>query len=362
MASAETARRTFEVLNDVISLDDEAREIYEYDPQAYQDMLRHAPWRSDATFFRRVRISVVALMKMVLHARAGGNLEVMGLMQGAVRPESHSFYIMDAFALPVHGTETRVNAQNEAYEYMVSYMEGCNRVSLPQNAVGWYHSHPGYRCWLSGIDVQTQETNQQQDPFVAVVIDPRHTMTMGRVDIGAFRTYPRDYRAEHGSNAERTSLPAGKVADYGAHADKYYALDVQLFTTKAMRPVFELLWNEYWASTLETSPSLLQRSLDVQQTAMLVERLRASAAGIAGAGMLPGSSQFAHTARNAPSAQGSEVEQLVEKLQRRRLKQPLAQIAQDADQQAANARHECLREVVKSALFGTAKPAWPQGT
>ncbi|PKI84662.1 Rri1p [Malassezia vespertilionis] len=288
MASAETARRTFEVLNDVISLDDEAREIYEYDPQAYQDMLRHAPWRSDATFFRRVRISVVALMKMVLHARAGGNLEVMGLMQGAVRPESHSFYIMDAFALPVHGTETRVNAQNEAYEYMVSYMEGCNR------------------------------------------IDPRHTMTMGRVDIGAFRTYPRDYRAEHGSNAERTSLPAGKVADYGAHADKYYALDVQLFTTKAMRPVFELLWNEYWASTLETSPSLLQRSLDVQQTAMLVERLRASAAGIAGAGMLPGSSQFAHTARNAPSAQGSEVEQLVEKLQRRRLKQPLAQIAQDA--------------------------------
>jgi hypothetical protein len=22
--------------------------------------------------------------------------------------------------------------------------------------VGWYHSHPGYGCWLSGIDVGTQ--------------------------------------------------------------------------------------------------------------------------------------------------------------------------------------------------------------
>ena len=37
--------------------------------------------------------------------------------------------------------------------------------------MGWYHSHPGYGCWLSGIDVNTQLTNQQfQDPFVAVVV------------------------------------------------------------------------------------------------------------------------------------------------------------------------------------------------
>lgn len=40
-----------------------------------------------------------------------------------------------------------------------------------ENVVGWYHSHPGYGCWLSGIDVNTQLTNQQfQDPFVAVVV------------------------------------------------------------------------------------------------------------------------------------------------------------------------------------------------
>jgi len=40
-----------------------------------------------------------------------------------------------------------------------------------ENIIGWYHSHPGYGCWLSGIDVNTQMTNQQyQDPFVAVVV------------------------------------------------------------------------------------------------------------------------------------------------------------------------------------------------
>lgn len=40
-----------------------------------------------------------------------------------------------------------------------------------ENIVGWYHSHPGYGCWLSGIDVQTQMTHQTyEDPFLAVVV------------------------------------------------------------------------------------------------------------------------------------------------------------------------------------------------
>jgi COP9 signalosome complex subunit 5 len=30
-----------------------------------------------------------------------------------------------------------------------------------ENIVGWYHSHPGYGCWLSGIDCATQMLNQQ---------------------------------------------------------------------------------------------------------------------------------------------------------------------------------------------------------
>ena len=34
-------------------------------------------------------------------------------------------------------------------------------------------------------------TNQQyQEPFLAIVIDPHRTMAAGKVEIGAFRTYP----------------------------------------------------------------------------------------------------------------------------------------------------------------------------
>lgn len=37
--------------------------------------------------------------------------------------------VMDSFALPVEGTETRVNAQAQAYEYMTAYIEAAKQVS-----------------------------------------------------------------------------------------------------------------------------------------------------------------------------------------------------------------------------------------
>lgn len=68
-----------------------------------------------------VRISALALLKMAMHARSGGTLEVMGMLQG--KTVGDTFVVMDAFALPVEGTETRVNAQNEAYEFMVDFID-----------------------------------------------------------------------------------------------------------------------------------------------------------------------------------------------------------------------------------------------
>lgn len=63
---------------------------------------------------------------MVMHARSGGTLEVMGLILGKV--DGNTMFVMDSFALPVEGTETRVNAQAQAYEYMSSYIEAAKLV------------------------------------------------------------------------------------------------------------------------------------------------------------------------------------------------------------------------------------------
>lgn len=82
-------------------------------------------------YFKYCKISALALLKMVMHARSGGNLEVMGLMLGKV--DGETMIIMDSFALPVEGTETRVNAQAAAYEYMAAYIENAKQV---------WHWHP----------------------------------------------------------------------------------------------------------------------------------------------------------------------------------------------------------------------------
>lgn len=66
-----------------------------------------------------------------MHARSGGKLEVMGLMTGKI--DGNTMIITDTFALPVEGTETRVNAQVEAYEYMVEYVTLIKQVYIMQS-------------------------------------------------------------------------------------------------------------------------------------------------------------------------------------------------------------------------------------
>jgi len=40
-----------------------------------------------------VKISTVALVKMVMHAKRGGDIEVMGLMQGKIKGGNNNIFI-----------------------------------------------------------------------------------------------------------------------------------------------------------------------------------------------------------------------------------------------------------------------------
>jgi COP9 signalosome complex subunit 5 len=88
-------------------------------------------------FFKDIKISALALLKMVMHARSGGTLEVMGLLLGKV--DANTMIVMDSFALPVEGTETRVNAQAQAYEYMTAYIEAAKQVKTLLISISIYY-------------------------------------------------------------------------------------------------------------------------------------------------------------------------------------------------------------------------------
>jgi COP9 signalosome complex subunit 5 len=214
---------------------------------------------------------------MVMHARSGGSLEVMGYMQGKIQGDA--FVVTDAFRLPVEGTETRVNASDEANEYTVSYLEACRNNGQADNAVGWYHSHPGYGCWLSGIDVTTQATHQKYgDPFLAVVIDPDRTISAGKVEIGAFRTYPDNYQppANQSTDDDYQTIPTNKAADYGTHANRYYPLEISHYKSTLDTHILDQLWNKYWVSTLSQSPLFTNRDYGSKQMKDLSAKVKAT--------------------------------------------------------------------------------------
>ena len=255
--------------------------LFNYSKPEQEKITSDKPWRADPHYFKYVRISAVALVKMVMHARSGGDIEVMGLMLGYV--EHETFIVTDAVRLPVEGTETRVNAQDEANEYIVQFLERSRQSGQLENAVGWYHSHPGYGCWLSGIDVTTQDTQQSfSDPFLAVVIDPHRTISAGKVEIGAFRTYPKDYKPEGQESAAEgmAAVPVAKAQDFGAHANRYYSLEVSHYKSTLDTKLLEALWNKYWVQTLSASPLSANKDYVTRQIEDLAAKTKQAQEGV----------------------------------------------------------------------------------
>lgn len=71
--------------------------------------------------------------------------------------------------------------------FQAKMLDMLRQTGRPEMVVGWYHSHPGFGCWLSGVDINTQQSFEAlSDRAVAVVIDPIQSVK-GKVVIDAFR-------------------------------------------------------------------------------------------------------------------------------------------------------------------------------
>merc|ERR1711966_394684 len=132
-----------------------------------------------------IYISSLALLKMLKHGRAGVPMEVMGLMVGEF-VDDYMVVVTDVFAMPQSGTGVSVEAVDPVFQ--MKMLDMLKQTGRPEMVVGWYHSHPGFGCWLSGVDISTQQSFEALNQrAVAVVVDPIQSVK-GKVVIDAFRS------------------------------------------------------------------------------------------------------------------------------------------------------------------------------
>ncbi|BBH03649.1 Mov34/MPN/PAD-1 family protein [Prunus dulcis] len=87
--------------------------------------------------------------------------------------------VVGTIEMPQSGTAVSVEAIDDAFQMKMLDMgrAGCR----------WYHSHPGFGCWLSSVDMNNQQSFEALHPrAVAVVVDPIQSVK-GKVVIDAFR-------------------------------------------------------------------------------------------------------------------------------------------------------------------------------
>jgi len=142
------------------------------------------PDQSLADTAEQVYISSLALLKMLKHGRAGVPMEVMGLMLGEFI-DDYTVRVVDVFSMPQSGNSVSVEAVDPVFQ--TKMLDMLKQTGRPEMVVGWYHSHPGFGCWFSGTDINTQQSFEQLNPrAVGVVIDPIQSVK-GKVVIDCFR-------------------------------------------------------------------------------------------------------------------------------------------------------------------------------
>ena len=252
------------------------QEIYEYD-EAYQDKyLQERPWVKDDTHFKKVYISTLAAMKITDHAIRGGKFEIAGYLMGFAK--EGVFYVLDAVELPIIGTDSRVEIAGEMGEkataYLMDYQELMEKVGRKHLYVGWYHSHPGFGTWLSGIDCNTQKYMQMMNKtWFALVVDPYRTKSNRKIDFGCFRMYSNEKTARQIQQFE--SIPLNKAEEFGVHQSRYYRMPHYFFQSKFESNIVKLIYKNYWVDSLCANALLVNEDFYKEKVEDISCKLRA---------------------------------------------------------------------------------------
>jgi 26S proteasome regulatory subunit N11 len=98
-------------------------------------------------------------------------IEVMGLLLGEVRHWKDRDYVIvrDVATTDLDATSVSVKFDSMGFEKL---FEKLDNAGFDYVVVGWYHSHPGYGCFLSETDLKTHSGIFVSPHQIAMVIDP----------------------------------------------------------------------------------------------------------------------------------------------------------------------------------------------
>lgn len=199
-----------------------------------------------------IHISSLALLKMLKHGRAGVPMEVMGLMLGEF-VDDYTVKVVDVFAMPQSGTGVSVEAVDPVFQ--TNMLDMLKQTGRPEMVVGWYHSHPGFGCWLSGVDINTQQSFEQLNTrSVAVVIDPIQSVR-GKVVMDAFRLitpqmHMLGQEPRHTtSNVGQLNKPSIQALIHGLNR-QYYSIAIDYKKNELEEQMLLNLHNKKWMDSL----------------------------------------------------------------------------------------------------------------
>jgi proteasome lid subunit RPN8/RPN11 len=104
-------------------------------------------------------------------AQAEAGVEALGFLAGGVFSWKGRSYtvVRDAVTTSLDASAISVRFNRDGFPDLFSKLD---RLGYDYQLVGWYHSHPGYGCFMSETDVGTQRAGFPEAYHVALVVDP----------------------------------------------------------------------------------------------------------------------------------------------------------------------------------------------
>jgi len=192
--------------------------------------------------------------------------------------------------MPQSGTGVSVEAVDPVFQ--TKMLEMLKQTGRPEMVVGWYHSHPGFGCWMSGrtsaleyasnlippkgVDINTQQSFEALNQrAVAVVIDPVQSVK-GKVVIDCFRLINPQLMML-GQEPRQTTSNVGHLRKASIQAlihglnRHYYSMVIDYRKNELEEQMLTNLYKKTWIAGLTTLSFASHTKANKEMTAIMTK-------------------------------------------------------------------------------------------